>query len=320
MGSDVHLIVVGGPRRLLGVGHDLVEELEARWSRFRPTSEVSLLNAMAGSPVRVSGPTLELVRLAVSAFRLTGGRFDPTQLGAVVRAGYDRSFERLTSAAPRGNSPLRPGAPDIAIDPSSRTVTLPAGVGFDPGGIGKGLAADLLTDELIACGADGVCANLGGDLRVRGPAPDGADWVIGIEHPLGRTSATVVALRDGAVATSTRARRVLGPAEEGRHHLIDPATGEPARTGIASASVIAAEGWQAEVLVKAVFLDGPGPGRSLGTGGAEWLLVEDSGRIRTSPGFDRFRGNEVPASPETVGSGRRSRGRRPHGRVEAGRP
>jgi len=60
------------------------------------------------------------------------------------------------------------------------TVRLPAGTGFDAGGIGKGLAADLVTTEAIAAGADGICVNLGGDLRVAGTGPDGA-WTVGIE-------------------------------------------------------------------------------------------------------------------------------------------
>ncbi|HZD79618.1 MAG TPA: FAD:protein FMN transferase [Actinomycetota bacterium] len=278
MGSDVHVIVVRGSRALLWAAADRLEDLEARWSRFRPTSEVSLMNAMAGRPVRVSGPTLELVLRSLEGARRTGGRFDPSVLGDVIRAGYDRSFETLPDDPPPGRSTLRSGYPGIVVDVASRTVRLPEGVGFDPGGIGKGLAADLLAAELSAAGAVGVCANVGGDLRVEGPAPGGGSWPVAIEHPWGGPAITV-SLRAGAVATSTRARRVLGSG----HHLIDPATGRSAQTGIASATAVAAEAWQAEVLAKAAFLGG-----DPAWGGAEWLVVEDSGRIRTSPGFSRF--------------------------------
>ena len=60
---------------------------------------------------------------------------------------------------------------------------LPAGSGFDPGGIGKGLAADIVSAELLAAGARGACVNLGGDLRVTGEAPGGGTWTVAVEHP-----------------------------------------------------------------------------------------------------------------------------------------
>src|SRR5207244_3164987 len=136
MGSDVHVIVVGGSLSLLETARDLVEDLEARWSRFRPHSEVSQLNEHAGSPVPVSSETVALVLRAVEGARITDGRYDPTVLGAVLRAGYDRSFELLNEETLDGESSLSLGVEGIVIEDGSSTVTLPSGVGFDPGGIG----------------------------------------------------------------------------------------------------------------------------------------------------------------------------------------
>ena len=102
MGSDVHLVVVGGAPGLADAALDRLEELEARWSRFRDSSEVSELTRRAGGPVAVSDDTMLLVRRALQAWWLTGGAFDPTVLGDVVRAGYDRTFEDLRSWAGRG--------------------------------------------------------------------------------------------------------------------------------------------------------------------------------------------------------------------------
>src|SRR4051812_35589726 len=95
MGTDVHLIVVGGPEGLLAGAAAMVDELEQRWSRFLPDSEISRLNAAAGRPVAVSEETIELVERAIAGWRNTGGRFDPTLLGEVMAAGYDRSFEQI---------------------------------------------------------------------------------------------------------------------------------------------------------------------------------------------------------------------------------
>jgi FAD:protein FMN transferase len=106
-----------------------------------------------------------------------------------------------------------------------------------------------------------------------------------------------VALRSGGVATSSRIRRAWGPAIDRRHHLIDPATGRSAHSGLASATVIASEAWQAEVLAKAAFIAGVSEGLFvLGSTGTEGLLVDDAGRAYPSAGFDRFTGSGRPAA------------------------
>jgi FAD:protein FMN transferase len=303
MGSDVHVLVVGGSIRLLDVARELVEDLEEKWSRFRPTSEISRLNERTGTPVRVSPETVGLVERALEGARLTQGRYDPTVLGAVLRAGYDRSFELLTDETTGNGSPLRMGYQGIEVDPVRSLVTLPGGVGFDPGGIGKGYAADLLAQELIREGAAGVCANLGGDLRVRGRGPAGGSWPVGIEHPLDPKAIQTLCLADGAVATSTRLRRVWGPQDERRHHLIDPESGRPAASGLLSASVVAAEGWQAEVVAKAAFVSGLARGLALiAATGTEGLLIDDPGSAYPSFGLSRFTGHTV--SPGAAASSR----------------
>ena len=289
MGSDVQVIVVGGSLALLDVARRYVEELERRWNRFLPDSEVSRINERAGRPVRVSPDTVELFQKAVEGARRTAGRFDPTVLGSMLRAGYDRSFELLARSSTAGRSSLRGGFEGIDVDPAASSVTLPAGVGFDPGGIGKGLAADKLVSLLIAGGAQGVCANIGGDLRVRGESPGAEAWVVAIEHPMRQRPAAIVALRDGAVATTTRAKRTWGPPRERRHHLIDPGSGAPAWTGLVSATAIAAEGWQAEVAAKAAFLGGVAHGaEAFEALGADGLVVDDRGRVERTRGFERF--------------------------------
>jgi thiamine biosynthesis lipoprotein len=302
MGCDVQ-VVIDGPRHLLRLARDRVEELERRWSRFRPGSEISRLNLLAGSPVQVSPVTLGLVRRAVQGARVTGGRYDPTVLGDVLRAGYDRSFEQLAGHDPGAGSSLGRGWAEIVVDPAGPAITLPAGVGLDPGGIGKGYAADLLVAELRAAGAAGVCVNLGGDLRVDGHPPGGGSWVVAIEHPLRPGPAATVTVDRGAVATSSRMRRAWGPAANRRHHLIDPATGRPAASGLAAVTVLAAEGWQAEVLAKAAFLGGLGQGPALlAAVGADGLLVDDHGGLHRTTGFGRFTaGPPAPALRGMVG-------------------
>ena len=158
-------------------------------------------------------------------------------------AGYDRSFELVgasggasTLAAGcrrRARAPLRSAAraERITLDPIVGTVTLGTDVEIDPGGIGKGLAADLVVDLMLAEGARGALVNVGGDLRVEGDGPDGAGWVVAIADPTDADDVIrTVALDAGAVASTWRTKRAwTAPDGTPRHHLIDPATGTSRR-------------------------------------------------------------------------------------------
>jgi FAD:protein FMN transferase len=306
MGSDAHVIVVGALPGLAEAARTRIEDLERRWSRFVHDSDTCELTRKAGQFVTVSPDTVVLVRRAVDAFNLTGGAFDPTVLGAIIRAGYGRSFEQLGDNAHGGQSLLGIGASDITID--SARVRLPAGTGFDPGGIGKGLAADIVSAEIMAGGAAGACVNLGGDVRVRGTGPDGHGWTVGVEHPWADSPLALVGLADGAVATSTTLRRQWQSDGKPRHHLIDPQTGLPSETDVTLATVIAEDGWMAEVLAKAVVLAGSAhPFDLLGGTGAEALAVDSSGRIQWTPGLAGYLGDgRLPAAIRpTAGDGDR---------------
>ncbi|HET7489785.1 MAG TPA: FAD:protein FMN transferase [Acidimicrobiales bacterium] len=297
MGSEAHVVVVGGPPGLLDQALARVDELERRWSRFLPDSEVSSLNRAAGRPVVVSPDTAELVARAVDAWRISGGSFDPTVLEAVVGAGYDRSFDELEDRPAPGPPPApAPGAGAIEVD--GTVVRLPPGTGFDPGGIGKGLAADLVAAGLLAAGACGACVNLGGDVRVAGTAPGGGPWTIAVEHPWQAEPLALVGAEDGAVATSTTLKRRWTFAGKARHHLIDPSTGAPSDTGLNLVTVVAGRAWVAEVLAKAVLLAGArNPFSVLQGTGAEALAVGDDGRVQWTPGLVAYLGDAtLPAS------------------------
>jgi FAD:protein FMN transferase len=294
MGTDAHVIVAGGSPRLLARAGARLDDLEARWSRFLPDSELSRVNDAAGRPVIVASVTFELITRAVEAWRLTGGRFDPTVLPALVAAGYDRSFETIERDArePSAPSAPAPGCAELSLDPIVRSVTLPPGVALDLGGIGKGFAADLVSAELVEAGAAGACVNVGGDLRVRGTPPDGA-WIVEVEAEPGTTpepAPLCVALADGAVATTSSRRRAWRRAGRRHHHVIDPTTGRPVDAPPISATVVAADAWQAEVLAKAAFVAGTASDaeRLLEPMGATGILVDGAGTTRRLRGIEEF--------------------------------
>lgn len=259
MGTRAEVTVVDGDPALLRLARARLEALEARWSRFRTGSDTTALNRAAGTWVPIAPETVLLLERAVAGARATEGRFDPTVGAAMVAHGYDRTFAEVADHAAGVVPEARvDGAwPAIEIDPDRCLGCLPVGTSFDPGGLGKGLAADLVASEL-GDQAAGLLVNLGGDLRVRGLSPDPAGWVIAIDDPLD-PSGTLgrIALPSGGVATSSTQRRRWRTAAGPAHHIIDPTTGRPSTSGVAAVTVAAGEAWWAEVQATSLLLQGP---------------------------------------------------------------
>ncbi len=276
MGTDCELIVYGtSANELVELGAHRVELLEQCWSRFRSTSELMHLNSRAGTgPVAVSEDLLTLVDIMLEAWKATGGLFDPTVIDSMNALGYDRDFASVIArdaiAAVTSQVKRAPGMGDVVIDEESMTIALPAGVGVDPGAIGKGLAADIIVEEIMNAGAEGVLVNLGGDIVFAGSPGSDDPWVIAIldeRLPLDVDDRVVRHLEfeagtdHGAVATSTTLKRVWA---DGRHHVIDPRTGDVARTDLVQATIAASTGWWAEVAATTALLLGS-------TKAEEWL-------------------------------------------------
>jgi thiamine biosynthesis lipoprotein len=243
---------------------------------------VSVLNAAGGAPVVVHADTRLLVERAVDGWHRTRGRFDPTVLDAMVALGYDRDFDAIDRGSPRPvpTTVPAPGCAGIVVDRVVGAVQLPRGAHFDPGGIGKGLAADLVAEELLRDGAQGVLVNVGGDLRAAGRAPGDAGWIVDVEHPITGDSVGDVRFAEGALASTWRTKRTWGAPGQERHHLVDPATGGSAYSGLAGTAVLAGRAWWAEVLAKAAFVDGRVGGRALlEEHGASGYLIDDAGTV-----------------------------------------
>jgi thiamine biosynthesis lipoprotein len=297
MGTTAHIIVTARPAQrsnaetLAERGRRRVRELEARWSRFLPSSEISRLNASGGGELRVSADTRLLVRRAVEGWSVTEGRFDPTVLASLISIGYSKTFEAVQRDAPDtvGTPIPAQGCSAIVVDDHRSTIRLPHGVAFDPGGIGKGLAADLVVEELLAARANGACVEIGGDVRVAGEGPEGRGWVVRIDDPRPDNSAIAeVWLREGAVASSSLLRRQWMAAGSSFHHLLDPSTGLPVPADVAGAAVLASSGWLAEVLATAACVDGVGT--AIAAVGASGVVVPRHGRPRLVGEFARFAG------------------------------
>ena len=267
MASELQIVTVGDDPTSAPDGQamlDLLDHLEACWSRFMPDSDLSRLNLAGGHPVQVDPSTITLVATMIEAWRATEQRFDPTTLPALMAAGYSSSIDdpRRITILPTGalrfddDAVDRPTLDDIDIDLEAGTIRLPVGVTIDAGGIGKGLAADLAVDLALRSGAQGAMVSIGGDIAAS-PRPPGSDWRVVIAHPdADREPVGTIAVTGGGVATSsTRSRRWRHDGVE-RHHLIDPWTDAVSTTDLASVTVIARSGWLAEAHATAAILAG----------------------------------------------------------------
>ena len=290
MGGRANLVVVGTAPGLVDELAEELDRLENLWSRFLPGSEISRLNAADGAPVQVALETVDLIEGMRAGFRETAGAYNPTMLPALVASGYACSVDDPSRRTVLPATATDGGDLD-AIEIRGREVRLPRGMTLDSGGIGKGSAADLLVARARDRGAAGVMVELGGDLVVWGESPVAGGWSIGVEHPDDRSHhLDVIRLDAGAVATSgTRQRRWSVDGEE-RHHLLDPRTLLPARTGLHSATVIAGTGARAEVLTKAAFIPPPeGFLDWVPTRNAAGLVITVENELRTSSNWEDFR-------------------------------
>ena len=316
MGTRIRLLV-GAPTRAgmppapeaAAIVRAWIEGFDRRLSRFRPESELNLLNSHPGRVFAASPLLSRLVESALEAAEISRGLVDPTMLGEIERAGYGTSRrpsdEPLLAEALVAAPPRRPAAPDprerwrrFGVDPADGSVSRDPGLVIDSGGIGKGLAADMAFEMLR--GHQRFLIDCGGDIRVGGIGARLDPYQIEVEHPLDRSRRRRVRLATGAVATSGIDRRIWRSGDGFSHHLLDPATGCPAWTGVISATAIAPTAVAAETLSKAALLSGPaGARRVLAAHGGLFVTDDGSGEIvraparATAPGFEAARGRRA---------------------------
>ena len=253
MGTTANIVLVSGTVEMAHELEAITRDLEKLWTRFSNDSDTQRLNMSEGTPTDVSPLTVTLVMEMLAAVSLTKGEYDPTILPRLIAEGYGTSrvdSSRVTELPESARWPIDVSSTTI----SGTTITLPRGATLDPGGVGKGLAADVLIDHALKLGALGALVEIGGDVRIAGTPPDNARWRVGIEDPFApQQHCAVINLIDGAVATSSVLKRTWNKGSESQHHLIDPATGRPLQSDVVSVSVIAVSASIAEVVAKCGF-------------------------------------------------------------------
>jgi FAD:protein FMN transferase len=285
--STVARMVVTRPACLADAIELVRAELDAvdrACSRFRADSELAGLRAGRQS---VSPQLAELIGAALAAAEASDGDVDPTVGAALRRLGYDRDIAELDQGPGPGAAGMvtlgaRPAPGWRSVSLNGTTLDLPAGVELDLGASAKAWAADrcaaIVADRLDT----GVMIGLGGDIATAGPAPAGG-WRILVQDRPDDPQCTVAVPAGAAMATSSTVSRTWAAGT--RHHIVDPASGLPARPVWRTVSVVARSCQEANMLSTAAIVRGERAFAWLREHGVAARLVDAHGRVHPVGGW-----------------------------------
>lgn len=258
MASETQIIAVEPSPDAIADAERRLHQLEQHWSRFIADSDVSRINTSDGGWLPVSSDTLTLIATMQAASVETDGRFDPTLMHELLAAGYTTSIEDPARVSVTINmSCMGLSVNNVVVDGPRSQVWVPPGLALDPGGLGKGLAADLVVSGLLEGGCAGALVSIGGDLFAAGRPPAPTGWQVVIEDPLDiHRDLLTMEFDGGGVATSSTLSRRWHHDGSTRHHLIDPTSRDCSTTDLAAVTVVAMTGWQAEAHATAAILAG----------------------------------------------------------------
>ena len=290
MGTLVEMRVFGSQSAMRGA-FKRIEEVDHAMSRTHPDSYIYAINASAGeSWVKVDQDTFHVIQASIEYAALTQGLFEPS-IGPLV--------ELWAIGTPRASLPSAEAVEerkqlinyhDIQLDVEKRQVKLgAAGMGIDLGAIAKGYGADAAAAFLRNQGVKSAFLNLGGNVYVLGAKPDGTPWRIGIQNPEAPrgTHMAVLEVEDTSIVTSGPYERYF--IEDGirYHHILDPVSGYPAESGLASVTIVSPSSTAADALATGVFILGMEKGLELleNLDNVEGILVGDNRQVYVTSGL-----------------------------------
>lgn len=237
-----------------------INQFDKRFSRFLMDSELTKFNLKSGEKVRVSKEFKNYLQTSQQMSELTNHAYNPFVLPALQSVGYKGSWPTPNKLA---------GAPDFSrgklaspdkLQIFTDSARIPSGSAIDSGGMGKGYLLDELSDYLRSKRLAGYWISLGGDIVCEGFDLNEQAWQISVQPASkDRQPVTPITNRSGKrlfVATSGTTKR-RGVSSRGQwHHIIDPKTGLPARSDYLTVTVVSDNGAKADVLAKAILIDG----------------------------------------------------------------
>ncbi|MDO4530879.1 MAG: FAD:protein FMN transferase [Bacillota bacterium] len=264
-----------------------IRRLENILSITAENSDVSRLNAAAGKEaVSIEKDTQILLEAGKELGDIAKGTFD-IAISPVVKAwGFTEEAHRVPQQAEL-DALLELTDPDAVILEEGRAFLQKEGMAVDLGGIAKGYTSDRVAELLKENGVESAIFSLGGNVYGIGKKPDGAQWEVALANPLDANDyCGLIAIENQAVVTSGGYQRYFEEDGKKYHHIIDPATGYPAESGLLSVTIISESGIEADVLSTALYVMGLEEGLAFWQeqGGFDAIFVTEAGEVVATEG------------------------------------
>lgn len=235
---------------------DKLTELERLWSVTDANSDIYAVNHSGGQAVSVSYETADLLSFALQMAKDTNGALEPTIYPVLTAWGFTTGENHIPSDIEITALLKNVGYERVGLEGSN--VQLVDGMMLDLGAVGKGYSGDLFAQVLRDNGITSALLDIGGNIQAVGTKPDGSPWRLGLRDPFSGGTLGVLEISNMAVVASGNYERYfIGEDGKPYGHIIDPATGHPAETGLASVTVIAEEGRLCDALSTALYVMGP---------------------------------------------------------------
>lgn len=245
----------GGAEAALEQAQIRIRELESLWSVTDEHSEIYAANHSGGNPVTVSGDTADLVRYALDMAERTDGTLEPTLYPVLTAWGFttdsfhipeQEELDRLLEAVDYTRISLENGS-----------LTVPDGMQLDLGAVGKGYAADETAVVLRENDIESALLDFGGNILTIGAKPDGSPWRVGVRDPDSEGNLGILEITNQGVSVSGGYEKYfIGEDGERYWHILDPASGAPARSGLVQTAVVSNESKRCDTLSTALFVMG----------------------------------------------------------------
>lgn len=272
-----------------------IKELENLWSVTNENSEIYQINHGNGEPVSVHPETAELLDFSLQISDSTDGALNCTMYPILKAWGFTTGEYQIPKEETIAKLRKNTGYENVQLD--GLQVTIPKTMQIDFGAVGKGYTGDLIAELLRENGIQSALLDLGGNIQTIGTKPDGTDWKLGLRSPFDEGNFGVLTVSDCAVITSGGYERYfIGDDGETYWHILDPATGKPAQSGLISVTVVGKEGRLCDALSTSLFVMGLEKAETFwrSRDDFEMILVTDTGEIVITEGIEnQFSLNEM---------------------------
>lgn len=284
MDTVMTMRLYGGDEELMKSLESRIKELEGLFSVTDEGSEIYELNHTGSA--ELSDDTMDLVTRGLELCRTTGGALDLTVYPIVRAWGFTTGEYRVPDEGELRE--LLQTCDHEKINISGSMVSIDEGMELDLGAVAKGYTADVLTEMVKEAGVESALLDLGGNISLIGEKPGGGSWGVGVRDPFSEENIGVLRLGDCMAVTSGSYERNFEQNGRVYHHIIDPDTGMPADSGLASVTIIGEEGTLCDGLSTALFVMGLEDGLDLWRrmDDFEAVFVTDEGEIFITEGLE----------------------------------